>query len=112
MSDPVDRRRRVEGVAAVALVGVAQIAEPTAGRRCSHIVRAIAVCMLAASTACAASPSVGSEVDEPVPNVLITLTEATHPGSWPTARAELRGAAGRVLSGPDQHATVDRRAEL
>lgn len=51
--------------------------------------RAIAVCMLAASAACAASPSVGSEVDEPVPNVLITLTEATHPGSWPTARAEI-----------------------
>jgi hypothetical protein len=44
--------------------------------------------MLAASAACAGSAWVGSEAEEPVPNVVITLTDATHPGSWPTAQAE------------------------
>jgi hypothetical protein len=52
-------------------------------------VRAIAVCALVVCVACAGGPWVGPAGDEPEPSVVITLTHATHPGSWPTARAEL-----------------------
>lgn len=51
--------------------------------------REIAVCALVACVACARSPLAGPAGDEPVPSVVITLTHASHPESWPTARAEL-----------------------
>ncbi len=86
------------------------MAERIFRRRCSHNVRAIAVCMLAASAACAGSPWAGSEAEKPVPNVVITLTDATHPGSWPTARAEF--GEQRVALCPAQISTAQWSDDL
>lgn len=51
--------------------------------------RAIAVCVLLGSVACAGSPWVVPDGAPPPVTVVITLNDRVHPGSWPTARAEL-----------------------
>jgi hypothetical protein len=49
--------------------------------------RAIVACVLAGAVACAGTPWVGP--DSSPPTVVITLNDRVHPGSWPTARADL-----------------------